>query len=66
MLRPQTLPADAAAPCPLTKLSQWHQYHADRHRIQLQTDPGALVTARYAWHRDWAAWHQQQAQAAGN
>ena len=60
--------AEMAVPCPLTQLTQWHQHQAQYHRTHLPAEPadeaegGALVTARTAWHRGWAEWHEQQAQ----
>jgi len=52
---------EQAVPCCVTQLSQWHEYHARRHRAHLPVDEPAVVTASHAWHRSWAEWHEKQA-----
>ena len=65
LVRPE---AEQPAPCPLTQQAEWHQFHAQRHRAHLPADPEpeAPVTARYAWHRAWADYHEQQGQSPEN
>lgn len=67
-MREPAPPAEAAEPCPVMHPGPWHEYHARRHREHLPADAaqqptGNSLTARFVWHRDWAQWHEQQAQA---